>query len=212
MARRQESSPTPSFEVRVKLYSFVFLFAAAGLASPIAIAIPSNSDSTPTATPAQTAPAETGSSQDTQTAPQQPPAFPPNYKPAYPVRNTAASGSTYIPMDSWMYPALDRLSSMGFLDTAFFGLRPWTRLSVAHMLEQTADKVNDSGNEEAQSIFLAVEKEVAPDSLQGGLHTEVDSVYARATGITGDQPLVNSFDFGQTIINDDGRPFGQGFT
>ena len=50
-----------------------------------------------------------------------------------------------------------------------------------------------------------------PDALQTGIHAELDSVYLRGMGISGDKPLVNSFDFGQTLINDDGRPFGQGF-
>jgi hypothetical protein len=28
-------------------------------------------------------------------------------------------GSTYVPMDNWMYPALDRLQALGYIDTAF---------------------------------------------------------------------------------------------
>ena len=37
-------------------------------------------------------------------------------------------GSTYIPLDSWIYPALMRLYSLGYLDRAFVDMRPWTRL------------------------------------------------------------------------------------
>ena len=33
-------------------------------------------------------------------------------------------GSVYIPVDSWMYPALTRLYGMGFVDTMFLGMRP----------------------------------------------------------------------------------------
>src|SRR5271165_3787749 len=50
---------------------------------------------------------------------------------------TAELGSPYIPLDSWMYPSLTRLYSLGYLDLAFLGLRPWTRSSVIHMLEDT---------------------------------------------------------------------------
>ncbi len=147
-----------NFEVRVKFHRLLLLcFAASLTASPI-LTLAQNTD------PAPMAPAP---SQNAQAAPQAP-QFPPNYKPALPMRSAADQGSTYIPMDSWMYPALDRLSSMGFLDTAFFGLRPWTRLSVARMLEASADKVNDSGDENAQQIFLALQKEVGPDAYQGG--------------------------------------------
>ena len=43
-------------------------------------------------------------------------------------------GSTYIPLDSWIYPAMDRLISRGYIDTAYMGLRPWTRMNCASML------------------------------------------------------------------------------
>ena len=140
--------------------------------------------------------------------------FPPNYRPASPIRYIDAESSTYVRMDSWVYPALNRLSSLGYLDTAFFGLRPWTRLSIVHMLQQTADKVDsDTDNDEARDIYLALMKEFSAD-MEGGrgaLHAEFDSVYERALGIGGAAPLTYSFRFGQSIINDDGRPFGSGF-
>ena len=40
-------------------------------------------------------------------------------------RATAASpenqGSPYVPLDSWVYPALDRLAGFGLIDSAFAG-------------------------------------------------------------------------------------------
>ena len=62
------------------------------------------------------------------------PAYP-NYQPQEP--KEPAMGSAYIPMDSWVYPAMMRLYSMGFLDTAFIGMRPWTRQSAVHMLRKS---------------------------------------------------------------------------
>jgi hypothetical protein len=131
----------------------------------------------------------------------EPPPLDPAYRPAYSVRYPIEMGSTYIPTDSWIYPALDRLSSLGYLDTAFFGLRPWTRLSVEHMLEGTADRVEESDDEEAQAIYLA----------KNNARAELDEVYARGIEISGAVPITNSFEFGQTIINDDGRPYAHGF-
>lgn len=32
---------------------------------------------------------------------------------------TGSEGSTYVPVDSWIYPALDRLHGLGYVDTAF---------------------------------------------------------------------------------------------
>jgi hypothetical protein len=128
------------------------------------------------------------------------------------VQTIDGQGSTYIPMDSWMYPALDRLHGLGYLDTAFLGLRPWTRLSVLHMLDHSENGVvADDGPaaEEAQSIFLALEKELSPDLYFHGEHAELDTAYSRFLGIT-DTPLNDSFHLGQTIINDYGRPFQAG--
>ncbi len=142
-----------------------------------------------------------------------PNSFPANYHPASPVHYINAQGSTYLPMDSWVYPALDRLSSLGYLDTAFFNIRPFTRNSIVHMLQETAGKIDDDeNNDEARGIYLALMNEFSSDMAgAGGVHGEVDSLYERAMGIAGDDPLTASFNFGQTIINDDGRPFGGGF-
>ncbi len=137
---------------------------------------------------------------------------PPDYRPTYPVQSIDGQGSTYIPMDSWMYPALDRLHGLGYLDTAFLGIRPWTRLSVLRMLDHSENGVvADDGPaaEEAQSIFLALEKELSADLSFHGEHAELDTVYSRFLGIT-DTPLNDSFHLGQTIINDYGRPYQAG--
>ena len=145
--------------------------------------------------------------------PQQP--LPPNYKPASPITNISTLGSTYIPMDSWVYPALSRLQGLGYLDTAFLGLRPWTRLSILHMLQHTADKIDaDSNNQEARDIYTSVLHEVAP-GLENNfgnrtVHAEFESAYTILRGIT-DTPLRDSFHLGQTIVNDYGRPYQAGF-
>ncbi|MGA8528911.1 MAG: capsule assembly Wzi family protein [Acidobacteriaceae bacterium] len=141
--------------------------------------------------------------------------FPPNYKPPVPMIETSSEGSSYVPMDSWIYPALDRLYSLGYLDTAFLGLRPWTRLSIAHMLQQSADRIDtDTNNDEAKSIYLAVLQEVQPDidnaTELNHPHGTLESVYTNFRGITG-TPLRDSYHLGQTIINDYGRPYEGGF-
>jgi hypothetical protein len=138
----------------------------------------------------------------------------PVYTPAAPVRYLNNAGSTYIPVDSWVYPAALRLFSKGYIDSAFLDLRPWTRLSLAHILERSADKINDSDDDEAREIFQALQDEVNPDieaisdSKHG--HAEIESVYTRPLGIAG-LPLRDSFHVGLTIINDYGRPYQSGF-
>jgi len=129
-------------------------------------------------------------------------------------RDDGRLGSPYIPLDIWVYPALMRLQGLGYVDGAYLGLRAWTRLSVANMLAETSDKLNDHPeDEEAWSIFQAVTSEIAPDlrqAFEGGGQVQVDHVYTRLSGIAG-TPLRDSFHVGQTIVNDYGRPYGEGF-
>ena len=65
-------------------------------------------------------------------------------------------GSVYIPVDSWMYPALTRLYGMGFVDTMYLGMRPYTRRSVLHMLLKSKDAILSSDNEQAQDILAKI--------------------------------------------------------
>jgi hypothetical protein len=128
---------------------------------------------------------------------------------------TGSEGSTYVPVESWIYPALDRLHGPGYVDTAFLGLRPWTRLSIAHMMDQSADRLGtDTDNDEARSIYLAVLREVQPDrertTALSHPHIQLESVYTNLRGISG-TPLRDSFHLGQSIVNDYGRPYQEGF-
>jgi hypothetical protein len=134
--------------------------------------------------------------------------------PPKPVRYSGSLGSTYIPLDSWMYPEIMRLYSLGFIDTVFLGMRPYTRTSVAHMLDESAGRIYNSDSDEATEIYYALSRELAPDleipiDAHRG-HSEVESVYTRMLGISG-QPLRDSYHSGQTIVNDYGRPYAEGF-
>jgi hypothetical protein len=134
---------------------------------------------------------------------------------AEPDSDNDTQGSTYVPVDSWIYPALDRLHALGYLDSAFLGLRPWTRLSIAHMLQLSSDQIeSDANDDEAKAIYLSVLREVRPDldrtSAPQHLSTELESVYTDIRGIAG-TPLRDSYHLGQTIINDYGRPYESGF-
>jgi hypothetical protein len=84
------------------------------------------------------------------------------FTPYAPLKSLEGMSSPYIPLDSWIYPAVMRLYGMGFVDTVFLGMRPWTRLSVAHMLEESSDTITGSNNDEAIETFAALEKELAP--------------------------------------------------
>ena len=134
-----------------------------------------------------------------------------------PVCEPSVMDSPFIPVDSWVYPAMLRLYSLGFVDNVFLGMRPWTRSSVSHMLEEAGARIDDAdpgpATDEAQGIYEALNNELNQDmegpcgTLQG--HARVESVYTIARGISG-TPLRDSFHLGQTIINDYGRPYANG--
>ena len=123
-------------------------------------------------------------------------------------------GSTYLPVDSWVYPAMTRLYSMGYVDTMFLGMRPWTRRSVLHMLMDSENDIVQDGNSQAQSILNDVLEELraevptgdAPRGTVFGLH----SAYTRLMGIGG-PVLHDSYHLGEAINNDYGRPYQTGF-
>ncbi len=127
----------------------------------------------------------------------------------------ANQGSPYVPLDSWIYPAMDRLIGMGMIDSGFSGVRPWTRSECARMLGEATDKL-EAGPPEAQKIYQLLETEFKEDlegaSGAGPYRAELESVYTRATQISGEPlSLADGYTFGQTLINDFGRPYERGF-
>src|ERR1700733_6136419 len=125
--------------------------------------------------------------------------------------------SPYIPVDNWVYPAVWRLYGLGFVDSAFLGMRPWTRASLGHMLEIAETRLEDAdpgpATDEAKRIDAVLSKEVTPDTQAacGSGHgtAQIESSYTVFRGISG-TPLRDSFHLGQTVINDFGRPYANG--
>ena len=131
----------------------------------------------------------------------------------------STQGSPYIPVDSWVYPAVLRLYSMGYVDHVYLGMRPWTRASLSHMLEDIDAQIEDANTYgvstagDAQDIYAALiyflhyDAEMQCLTHQGNFH--IESVYSVARSISG-TPLRDSFHLGSTIINDYGRPYENG--
>ncbi len=123
-------------------------------------------------------------------------------------------GSTYIPLDSWVYPAVLRLYSLGYANSMFLSMRPYTRQSLLHILEETEDDVRESDDEQAQEIFTRLMHEVSDEDTNGitdrGLVYGTKAAYDRVQGISG-TTLRDSYHLGQTINNDYGRPYEGGF-
>ncbi|MDE3200987.1 MAG: capsule assembly Wzi family protein [Acidobacteriota bacterium] len=117
-----------------------------------------------------------------------------------------------------MYPAMLRLYGLGFVDNVFLGMRPWTRASVSHMLDEAGTRIDDAdpgpATDEAQSIYDAINKELNAD-MEGPCgpfkgKSRIESIYSTFRAVSG-TPLNDSFHLGQTLVNDYGRPLQNGF-
>jgi hypothetical protein len=135
--------------------------------------------------------------------------------PAYgPPDQSDTDGSAYIPVDSWVYPAMLRLYSLGYVDTAYLSMRPYTRRSLLHMVQASQGAIAASGDEQAQEILTALLQELTDEGVteksDRGTVYGVQSVYTRMMEVSG-PILVDSYHLGQTFFNDYGRPNETGF-
>ena len=131
------------------------------------------------------------------------------------MRTPSFMGSPYVPLDSWIYPALERLAALGYVKTISLGIRPWTRLECARLLSEAGDlQADTNGPPEVQQLFSALSEEFARDSElmigESNRSAQLESIYVRTLGISG-RPLTDNYHFGQTILNDYGRPYQEGF-
>jgi membrane-associated phospholipid phosphatase len=124
--------------------------------------------------------------------------------------------SPFVPLDSWVYAAIERLAAQGFIDSTFLGSRPWTRIECARLTQEAGDRLEgtESSNSTAErlyeQLYTEFNKDLAAMSNGGENQAKIESLYSDATQIVG-IPLNDSYHFGQTIINNFGRPYQQGF-
>jgi hypothetical protein len=132
-------------------------------------------------------------------------------------RDPGHMGSTYVPVDSWVYPVLDRLIAFGYAHDRSISLRPWSRMECARILSEIHERMVEeptSSDAYVNRLIRDLDAEFAPEmQLRKGdvpnVNAELESVYSRYTYISG-PPLRDSFHFAQTIANDFGRPYGEG--
>jgi hypothetical protein len=117
----------------------------------------------------------------------------------------------YVPLDNWVYGATDRLHDLGYLNTAFLGIRPWTRRSIQRMIADTSDDESIQNNPQAFEILAALKREFGveeDDPIR--LSYACEALSTRFEGISG-LTLRDSYHLGQTVANDYGRPYQPGF-
>ena len=130
-------------------------------------------------------------------------------------RPRQSMGSTFVPLDSWVYPAFERLTALGYVTTSMAGMQPWTRIECARLTEEAGEnlQLDQNPSERADDLQASLQREFSYEEnlLNGGqiLTANVESIYARVVSISG-PALTDSYHFGQTISYDFGRPFERG--
>jgi len=127
-------------------------------------------------------------------------------------------GSTYVPLDSWVYQAFDRLTALGYLSSSYPGSRPWSRQQCAHLLVSADEAFSKSGgfhspiDSQIGALLQALHREFAQEEATfGGPNRSADlrSIYTRTVSASG-AVLTDGYHFGQTYAYDYGRPFRRG--
>jgi hypothetical protein len=125
-------------------------------------------------------------------------------------------GSVNVPMDSWIYPALERLANMGLIPSQDVSIRPWSRLECKRQVNEAQTSLRNElpinvdpspVGIEAQRIIDALKDEFSERPGEGAVVLE--SAYARVGTIAG-PALTDGYHFGQTWWNDFGRPLARG--
>jgi hypothetical protein len=125
-------------------------------------------------------------------------------------------GSTYVPLDSWIYPVLRRLAAMGYAPDEESLAAPWSRAECFMLLEEAEDIASRRStkrsagplNDEALGLIEALRPEFSGEAESSDV-VRIESLYTRNTQISG-TPLRDGYHFGQTIVDDYGRPYQQG--
>lgn len=129
-------------------------------------------------------------------------------------------GSSYVPLDSWVYPAIERLEALGYIHSAFEGTKPWSRTECARLIDEASDELSAEPagepagvRQEVESLLTALANEFhREEALEtGGANrsAELRSTYLRVTSASG-AVLTDGYHFGQTYAYDYGRPFRRG--
>jgi membrane-associated phospholipid phosphatase len=105
--------------------------------------------------------------------------------PSSPEAAQPETGAVYLPMDSWIYAALDRLAALGLIPSQISGLRPWTRAECRRQVLEADEKLQKSElGAEAADLVAALRRELGSPGPAAPSIT-LQSLYLRNGGIAG---------------------------
>ena len=131
-------------------------------------------------------------------------------------KEAATAGPVYVPLDSWIYPALKRLAAMGYAPDEEALAAPWTRSQCLTLVKEAEDIASrhstkiakGATNGDAQTLIASLKHEFVDES-DSRVKARIESIYTGLLQISG-TPLQDSYHFGQTIVNNYGRPYEAG--
>ncbi len=131
------------------------------------------------------------------------------------IRSPGSVGTAYVALDSPIYDEIERLAALGYIHSEFLGLRPWTRMTCARMLQEAGENNVLAEGGQAAELYTTLSGDFSYELgvLNGNdpkPTASVDRAYTQVEGIAG-PPINDSLHFGQTIYNDFGRPYQEGF-
>ena len=62
-----------------------------------------------------------------------------------------------MPLDNWICRAWSRLIALGHVDSSFLGIRPWTLMECARLVEETQDPIAADDTDTANLLGLCTE-------------------------------------------------------
>src|SRR6202165_5784768 len=78
-------------------------------------------------------------------------------------RDRSNMGSTFVPLDSWVYAAFERLAALRYINTGMMGLKTWTRIECGRLTEEAGEELQQdlALSEEAARLQAHLAQEFA---------------------------------------------------
>ena len=125
-------------------------------------------------------------------------------------------GTTYVPLDSWIYPALDRMEALGYLPKYVQAIRPLARMEAARLtlhLQETT-RLSRGATARLRGWWASCDRNLRWNWLTWRARRMLAPSWSRcmrAPSRSWARRCDDSYHFAQTLYDDYGRPYGQGF-